>query len=46
MELMKQYLDSQNFTSTTQIVQAMKELFHDAIEAVYPKVGIQRCIIH
>ena len=25
-ELMKQYVDSQNFTSTTQIMQAMKEL--------------------
>ena len=24
-ELMKQYVDSQNFTSTTQIMQAMKE---------------------
>ena len=33
-ELMKQYVDSQNFTSTTQIVQAMKELFRDAIQQV------------
>ena len=33
-ELMKQYVDSQNFTSTTQIMQAMKELFKDAIQQV------------
>jgi len=33
-ELMKQYVDSQNFTSTTQIMQAMKELFRDAIQQV------------
>ena len=33
-ELMKQYVDSQNFTSTTQIMQAMKALFRDAIKQV------------
>lgn len=33
-KLMKQYVDSQNFTSTTQIMQAMKELFRDAIQQV------------
>ena len=33
-ELMKQYVESQNFTSTTQIMQAMKELFRDAIQQV------------
>ena len=33
-ELMKQYVDSQNFTSTTQIMQAMRELFRDAIQQV------------
>ena len=33
-ELMKQYVDSQNFTSTTQIMQAMKDLFRDAIQQV------------
>lgn len=33
-ELMKQYVDSQNFTSTAQIMQAMKELFRDAIQQV------------
>ena len=33
-ELMKQYVDSQNFTSTTQIMQAMKELFRDVIQQV------------
>jgi transposase-like protein len=31
---MKQYVDSQNFTSTTQIMQAMKEMFRDAIQQV------------
>lgn len=30
-KLVKQYVDSQNFTSTTQIMQAMKDLFRDAI---------------
>ena len=33
-ELMKQYVDSQNFTSTTEIIQAMKDLFRDAIQQV------------
>ena len=33
-ELMKQYVDSQNFTSTTEIMQAMKDLFRDAIQQV------------
>lgn len=33
-ELMKQYVDSQNFTSTTEIMQTMKELFRDAIQQV------------
>ena len=33
-ELMKQYVDSQNFTSTTEIMQAMKNLFRDAIQQV------------
>ena len=33
-ELMKQYVDSQNFTSTTEIMQAMKDLFCDAIQQV------------
>lgn len=33
-ELMKQYVDSQNFTSTTEIMQAMKELFRDALQQV------------
>ena len=33
-ELMKQYVDSQNFTSTTEIMQAMKDLFRDAIQRV------------
>ena len=33
-ELMKQYVDSQNFTSTTEIMQTMKDLFRDAIQQV------------
>ena len=33
-ELMKQYVDSQNFISTARIMQAMKDLFRDAIEKV------------
>ena len=33
-ELMKQYVDSQNFTSATEIIQAMKDLFRDAIQQV------------
>ena len=33
-ELMKQYVDNQNFTSTTQIMQSMKYLFRDAIQQV------------
>ena len=33
-ELMKQYVDSQNFTSTTEIMQAMKDLFRDVIQQV------------
>ena len=33
-ELMKQYVDSQKFTSTTEIMQAMKEMFRDVIQQV------------
>lgn len=33
-ELMKQYVDSQNFTSTTEIMRAMKEMFRDALQQV------------
>ena len=33
-ELMKQYVDRQKFTSTTEIMQAMKDLFRDAIQQV------------
>ena len=33
-ELMKEYVNSQGFTSTTEIMQAMKELFRDAIQQV------------
>ena len=33
-ELMKQFVDSQKFTSTAEIMQAMKDLFRDAIQQV------------
>ena len=33
-ELMKQYVDSQKFTGTTEIMQAMKEMFRDVIQQV------------
>jgi len=33
-ELMKAYVDSQNFTSTTDIMIAMKEMFRDALQQV------------
>lgn len=33
-EMMKQYVDSQNFTSTTEIMVAMKDMFRDALQQV------------
>ena len=33
-ELLKEYVNSQNFNSTTQIMEAMKELFRDALQQV------------
>jgi len=33
-ELMKEYVDSQNFTSTTEVMIAMKEMFKDVIQQV------------
>ena len=33
-KLMKQYVDSQNFRSTTEIMQAMKDMFRDALQQV------------
>lgn len=33
-ELMKQYVDSQKFTSTSDIMAAMKEMFRDALQQV------------
>lgn len=33
-ELMKQYVDSQNFTSTSEIMTAMKAMFRDALQQV------------
>ena len=31
-DLMKQYVQSQHFTSTSEIMQAMKEMFRDVIQ--------------
>ena len=47
-ELMKQYVDSQKFTSTTEIMQAMKDLFRDAIQQVMEseldvELGYEKC---
>lgn len=33
-DLMKQYVQSQNFTSTTEIMQAMKDMFKEVIQQV------------
>jgi len=33
-EMMKQYVDSQKFTSTTEIMGTMKETFRDALQQV------------
>ena len=33
-ELMKEYVNSQNFTSTAEVMQAMKEMFKDVIQQV------------
>ena len=33
-ELIKQYVDNQNFSSTTEIMEAMKDLFRDALQQV------------
>ena len=34
-ELLKEYVQSQQFTSTADIMQAMKEMFRDVIEQVW-----------
>ena len=36
-ELLKEYVKSQNFTSTAEIMEAMKEMFRDVIQTV--KIG-------
>lgn len=33
-DLLKQYIDSQNFSSTAEIMNAMKDLFRDALQQV------------
>ena len=33
-ELLKEYVQSQHFTSTTEIMTAMKEMFRDVIQTV------------
>ena len=46
--LLKEYVQSQHFTSTTEIMQAMKEMFRDVIEQVMEvemdeELGRERC---
>ena len=33
-DLLKEYVQSQHFTSTTEIMEAMKEMFRDVIQTV------------
>ena len=47
-ELLKEYVQSQQFTSTADIMQAMKEMFRDVIEQVMEvemdeELGRERC---
>ena len=47
-ELLKQYVQSQQFTSTADIMSAMKEMFRDIIQQVMEvemeeKLGRERC---
>ena len=47
-ELLKQYVQSQNFTSTADIMAAMKEMFRDVIQQVMEvemdeELGRERC---
>ena len=47
-ELLKEYVQGQQFTSTAEIMQAMKEMFRDVIEQVMEvemddELGRQRC---
>jgi len=47
-ELLKEYVQSQHFTSTAEIMAAMKEMFRDVIQAVMEveideELGRERC---
>lgn len=47
-ELLKEYVKSQNFSSTAEIMEAMKEMFHDVIQTVMEveldeELGRKRC---
>ena len=47
-ELLKEYVQSQHFTSTTEIMDAMKEMFRDVIQTVMEvemdeELGRERC---
>ena len=47
-ELLKQYVQSQHFTSTADIIEAMKEMFRDIIQQVMEveldeELGQERC---
>ena len=49
-ELLKQYVQSQHFTSTADIMAAMKEMFRDVIQQVTAvemdeELGRERCIV-
>ena len=47
-DLLKEYVQSQHFTSTTEIMEAMKEMFRDVIQQVMEiemdeQLGYERC---
>lgn len=47
-DLLKEYVQSQHFTSTTEIMEAMKEMFRDVIQTVMKvemdeELGRERC---
>lgn len=47
-DLLKEYVQSQHFTSTTEIMEAMKEMFRDVIQTVMEvemdeELGRERC---
>jgi hypothetical protein len=52
-EMMKEYVNSQNFSSTTEVMSAMKEMFKDALQQVieseleaYYHILFVRVILH